>query len=372
MKSARGGQLAEVPGVTPNSKYSFAGWKVQNDTRTYTAAQILAMKFDVNTVITAAYNYTGGGSGGGGATYYTVKFEKGEHGSLLGNTSFSIRSGNRLMTVPAVDVDDGYEFAGWRSGSTTYTNEEVKNLKITKATTFTAQYKTSTGNTGTSDKNWSNALEKDEHFAYISGYPDGTIKPVGNITREEVASIFYRLLKDSVRTENGTESNSFSDVPSDRRSNKAVSTLASMGILSGYPDGIFRPMAPITRAEFAVVASKFDELESADAQFGDVDGHWALSYIGFAAKKGWIAGYDDNTFHPNAAILRAEAVVMTNRVLGRKVDKSGLLDSAKQWSDNLSSAWYCFDILEASNSHSFDKLEGIEKWISLTADKIWN
>ncbi len=369
---SKGDQLAEVPVVTPNSKYSFAGWKVQNDTRTYTAAQILAMKFDVNTVITAAYNYTGGGSGGGGATYYTVKFEKGEHGSLLGNTSFSIRSGNRLTTVPAVDVDDGYKFAGWRSGSTTYTNEEVKNLKITKATTFTAQYKTITGNSGASDKNWSNALEKDEHFAYISGYPDGTIKPTGNITREEVASIFYRLLKDSVRTENGTESNSFSDVPSDRWSNKAVSTLASMGILSGYPDGTFRPTAPITRAEFAVVASKFDELESADAQFGDVDGHWALSYIGSAAKKGWIAGYDDNTFHPNAAILRAEAVVMTNRVLGRKVDKSGLLDSAKQWSDNLSSAWYYFDILEASNSHSFDKLEGIEKWISLTADKIWN
>lgn len=118
------------------------------------------MKFDVNTVITAAYNYTGGGSGGGGATYYTVKFKKGEHGSLLGNTSFSIRSGNQLTTVPAVDVDDGYEFAGWRSGSTTYTNEEVKNLKITKATTFTAQYKTITGNSGASDKNWSNALER--------------------------------------------------------------------------------------------------------------------------------------------------------------------------------------------------------------------
>lgn len=370
----KGGKLTEVPKVTPNSKYSFAGWKVQNDTKTYTENQILDMTFDVNTVITAAYNYTGGGSSGGGSSSsYTVKFEPGEHGALLGSTSFSIRSGSTLTTIPAVDVDDGYAFAGWRSGSTTYTNDQVKALKITKSITFTAQYKPSSGDAGSSSgKDWSNALEKDEHFAYISGYPDGTIKPTGNITREEVASIFYRLLKDTVREENETETNSFSDVSADRWSNKAVSTLASMGILSGYPDGTFKPTAPITRAEFAVVASKFDKLEDADASFSDISGHWALSYIGSASKKGWITGYSDSTFRPNAAILRAEAVSMTNRVLERKVDKSGLLDSAKQWSDNLASAWYYYDIMEASNSHHFNKLEGLEKWISLANDKIWN
>lgn len=366
----KGGKLPQVPTVTPNSDYSFAGWKVQNDTKTYTEAQILEMTFDVKTVITAMYDYTGGGSGGGGgsgSTYYTVKFEKGEHGALLGKTSFSVRSGSKLTTIPTVDVDAGYEFVGWRLNGTTYTNNEVKNLTITKAVTFVAQYKTASGSA--SGKNWNSALEKDEHFAYISGYPDGTIKPTGNITREEVAAIFYRLLKDSVRKENATEINNFSDVSADRWSNKAISTLASMGILSGYPDGTFKPAAPITRAEFAVAVSQFDQLESADAKFSDISGHWAESYIASAAKKGWISGYSDNTFHPQAAILRAEAVTMANRVLERKVDQFGLLSSAKQWSDNPSSAWYYFEILEASNSHRFNKLNGIENWISLMENK---
>lgn len=368
----KGGKLPQVPTVTPNSDYSFAGWKVQNDTKTYTEAQILEMTFDVNTVITAMYDYTGGGGSGGGgggsgSTYYTVKFEKGEHGALLGKTSFSVRSGSKLTTIPTVDVDAGYEFVGWRLNGTTYTNNEVKNLTITKAVTFVAQYKTASGSA--SGKNWNSALEKDEHFAYISGYPDGTVKPTGNITREEVAAIFYRLLKDSVRKENATEINNFSDVSADRWSNKAISTLASMGILSGYPDGTFKPAAPITRAEFAVVVSQFDQLESADAKFSDISGHWAESYIASAAKKGWISGYSDNTFHPQAAILRAEAVTMANRVLERKVDQFGLLSSAKQWSDNPSSAWYYFEILEASNSHRFNKLNGIENWISLMENK---
>lgn len=370
---AKGSKLTAVPKVTPNSKYSFAGWKVQNDTKTYTEAQILDMTFDVNTVITAAYNYTGGGSSGGGsATYYTVKFEQGEHGTLLGTTSFSVRSGRTPTTIPAVDVEDGYAFTGWRSGSKTYTNDEVKALKITKSMTFTAQYKTESSDPGAQDKDWSNSLEKGDHFAYISGYPDGTVQPTGQITREEVASIFYRLLKDEVRQENQTTSNTFSDVAADRWSNQAISTLASMGILNGYPDGSFRPAEPITRAEFAVVASKFDKLESGDTSFSDVTNHWAAKYIDSAAKKGWIMGYEDNTFRPDAKILRAEAVTMINRVLERKVDQKGLSDDAKQWSDNPSTAWYYCDILEAANSHTFKKENGVEIWISLKADKLWN
>ena len=370
---AKGSKLTAVPKVTPNSKYSFAGWKVQNDTKTYTEAQILDMTFDVNTVITAAYNYTGGGSSGGGsATYYTVKFEQGEHGTLLGTTSFSVRSGRTPTTIPAVDVEDGYAFTGWRSGSKTYTNDEVKALKITKSMTFTAQYKTESSDPGAPDKDWSNSLEKGDHFAYISGYPDGTVQPTGQITREEVASIFYRLLKDEVRQENQTTSNTFSDVAADRWSNQAISTLASMGILNGYPDGSFRPAEPITRAEFAVVASKFDKLESGDTSFSDVTNHWAAKYIDSAAKKGWIMGYEDNTFRPDAKILRAEAVTMINRVLERKVDQKGLSDDAKQWSDNPSTAWYYCDILEAANSHTFKKENGVEIWISLKADKLWN
>ncbi len=220
------------------------------------------------------------------------------------------------------------------------------------------------------------ALEKEDHFAYIKGYPDGNVRPEGQITREEVATIFYRLLVDDVREAYFTESNSFSDVAADRWSNNAISTLAACGIVTGYPDGTFQPDEPITRAEFAAIASRFDELSyTGEDKFSDIADHWAATYINSSSEKGWIKGYEDGTFRPDNYITRAESVTLINRVLERLVDEDGLLPDAKYWPDITNSDWFYYDILEATNSHDYyerDKSSDPEEWTKINVDKVWN
>ncbi len=219
-------------------------------------------------------------------------------------------------------------------------------------------------------------LNDTDHFAYIKGYEDGTVRPMGNITREEVATIFYRLLTDTSRAIYFTEENSFSDVDSSRWSNKAISTLANAGILTGYPDGTFQPGKTITRAEFAAIAARFDVVtETLENPFNDTTGHWGEQLISFAASKGWVTGYPDGSYKPEQAITRAEAMTLINRVLNRAVDKEGLLAEAKQWPDNLESEWYYFAVLEATNSHDYERRvpgEVMENWTALTADRVWD
>jgi uncharacterized repeat protein (TIGR02543 family) len=155
-------------------------------------------------------------------------------------------------------------------------------------------------------------LEKFDHFAYIIGYPEGDIRPLNNITREEVAMIFYRLLTDESRNQLLSDVNPFTDVEGNRWSNRAISTLYNAGIISGYPDGTFRPSAPITRAEFATIAAKFDNLDlGIPSKFTDIAGHWAERYITSAENKGWVQGYPDMTFKPEQDITRAEAMPLT-------------------------------------------------------------
>ena len=218
-------------------------------------------------------------------------------------------------------------------------------------------------------------LNGDDHFAYIVGYPDGNVKPGGNITRAEVATIFFRLLTEEVRTANSTQSNSLSDVTRGQWFNHAVSTLSSMGIVKGHNDGTFAPNAPITRAEFAAIAARFDDKNTnTSSKFTDIASHWAKNEIGIAANKGWINGYPDGTFRPNQYITRAEAMTLVNRVLNRLPENSSdLLDSMIKWPDNSdASAWYYLAVQEATNSHYYKTKENkFEKWTELRKTRDW-
>ena len=218
-------------------------------------------------------------------------------------------------------------------------------------------------------------LNGDDHFAYIVGYPDGNVKPGGNITRAEVATIFFRLLTEKVRTANSTQSNSLSDVTRGQWFNHAVSTLSSMGIVKGHNDGTFAPNAPITRAEFAAIAARFDDKNTdTSSKFTDIASHWAKNEIGIAANKGWINGYPDGTFRPNQYITRAEAMTLVNRVLNRLPENSSdLLDSMIKWPDNSdASQWFYLAVQEATNSHYYKTKENkFEKWTKLRETRDW-
>ena len=218
-------------------------------------------------------------------------------------------------------------------------------------------------------------LNGDDHYAYIVGYPNGNVEPNGNITRAEVATIFFRLLTEKVRTANSTQSNSLSDVTRGQWFNHAVSTLSSMGIVKGHNDGTFAPNAPITRAEFAAIAARFDDKNTnTSSKFTDIASHWAKNEIGIAANKGWINGYPDGTFRPNQYITRAEAMTLVNRVLNRLPENSSdLLDSMIKWPDNSdASAWYYLAVQEATNSHYYKTKENkFEKWTELRKTRDW-
>lgn len=220
-------------------------------------------------------------------------------------------------------------------------------------------------------------LNTEDHYAYIVGYSeDGTVRPNANITRAEVATIFFRLLTDEARDQFWSTSNNFSDVTADAWYNNAVSTMVNAGIIQGYEDGTFRPNASITRAEFAAIASRFMSAgyDVEEDLFTDIAAHWARESINDAAMAKWISGYPDGTFLPDKAITRAEAVTLVNNVLQRKPDADHMLDSMIKWSDNMdTSAWYYEAIQEATNSHDYDLFEGAayETWTSLLENRDW-
>lgn len=218
-------------------------------------------------------------------------------------------------------------------------------------------------------------LNADDHFAYVIGYPDGGVHPHATITRAETATVFFRLLTEKTRKDNLTKYHSFRDVPQGAWYNAAVATMAKLKIITGYPDGTFRPDAPVTRAEFAAIAARFDEKSArTTASFRDIYGHWAERYISRSAELGWIRGYTDNTFRPDQNITRAEAMALINRVLNRNPEsKDDLLRSMNIFNDNLDTAkWYYLDVQEAANSHDFiRKANGYEMWKKLRADPDW-
>ncbi len=210
-------------------------------------------------------------------------------------------------------------------------------------------------------------LNKKDHFQYIQGYPDDTVRPEGLITREEVAAVFYRLLDQGYRLTILTDKENFIDVDSGRWSLKHIATLSNGNIIEGYPDGSFKPGNPITRAELAAIASKFDNLSAVqENSFTDIEGHWAIEYINSAAAKGWVKGYPDGTFKPDQYITRAEFVTLVNNVLGRKVHKDNISEGAKVFPDLLENMWYYEAMMEAINSHTYKMDENMsESWIEI-------
>ena len=210
-------------------------------------------------------------------------------------------------------------------------------------------------------------LNKEDHFAYVSGYPDGTVQPNDPITREEVATIFFRLLTDASRADYITERNPFPDVESSRWSFYSITTLNNGGIMTGRTGGDFDPGAYITRAEFAVVAAQFSDARySGPDKFSDISGHWAREYINRAAAEGWIAGYPDGTYSPDRSITRAEVMALINEVLDRAPDADHMLDDMIHWPDNPEDAWYYEDVQEATNCHTYRWSGSLERWIQIT------
>ena len=219
-------------------------------------------------------------------------------------------------------------------------------------------------------------LNGKDHYAYVVGYPDGMVYPQKNITRAEVATIFFRLLTDETREANMTKSNSYNDMKDGAWYTCAVSTLSKMGIIKGYEDGSFKPDASISRAEFAAIAARFDpDGDKTPATFSDVSSHWAKDEISIAANHGWIKGYEDGSFKPDQKITRAETMTLVNRVLKRLPEtKDDLHKDMKTWPDNQNeSAWFYLAVQEATNSHYQNlKKDGThEKWESMRETRDW-
>ena len=212
-----------------------------------------------------------------------------------------------------------------------------------------------------------------DHFAYITGYDDGTVRPEGYISRAEVATIFFRLMTDEYRETYWSTTNLFTDVAVGSWYNNAISTTANVGWITGYPDGTYRPNNYITRAEFATIAARFlSEEYDGENMFTDIDGHWAAEYINRAARAGWITGYA-GLFRPDDYITRAEAVTLINRMLDRAPDADHMLANMVRWPDNPETAWYYEAIQEATNSHDYDRetIIDFETWTELLPNRDW-
>ena len=295
-----------------------------------------------------------------------------------------VKKGGSYTVAPVQTTSQSrYTFSGWRINGVGDVVTEIKDIQQDVKLIGVWTRRSSGGGGGSSKPTVDipddvpTGLNGDDHFAYIVGYPNGNVEPNGNITRAEVATIFFRLLTEEVRTANSTQSNSLSDVTRGQWFNHAVSTLSSMGIVKGHNDGTFAPNAPITRAEFAAIAARFDDKNTdTSSKFTDIASHWAKNEIGIAANKGWINGYPDGTFRPNQYITRAEAMALVNRVLNRLPENSSdLLDSMIKWPDNSdASAWYYLAVQEATNSHAYSdksKDDKYEKWTTIRDARDW-
>ena len=303
-----------------------------------------------------------------------------EHGKIAPTGDVAVPKGeSKTFTITP---DSGYHIKdvlvdGKSVGAvSTYTFENVVDNHTIHATF--ARKHTPTPSTPTVEIPDDDALglNTTDHFAYIVGYGNGEVRPQNNITRAEVATIFFRLLTDDVRDENLTKTNRYSDVAATSWYNTAVSTLSSMGIITGYPDGTFRPNAAITRAEFAAIAARFDnDCDKTAAKFSDIATHWAKDEISIAYNNGWITGYPDGTFGPQRDITRAETMTLVNRVLNRQPEtEDDLLPNMTVWTDNANpKAWYYLAVQEATNSHyyEFKTNSQYEKWTELRETRDW-
>lgn len=344
---------ADVPtGMTPDTGYKAPGaWDIRPNT-------------DPNGItgdVTYVYRFssTGGGSSSHHSTRYTLHYESN------GGTAYKDErcSSGTKVTLDKTPTRESYTFTGWYADKAL--TQKITSVTMNGDKTVYAGWEA----TGVPDK-----LNGDDHFAYVIGYPDGKVHPKGNISRAETATIFFRLLKADIRDGNLTADNEFSDVSDGQWHNKAISTMAKLGIVKGRRADRFDPDASITRAEFAAICARFSTrtVENSDS-FSDISGHWAENEIERAAAFGWISGYPDGTFRPDARITRAEAMTMINRVLCRMPQsESDLLDSMVTWPDNKPSDWHYLAVQEATNSHDFNRQGEVgESWTKLTSVPDW-
>lgn len=311
--------------------------------------------------VTYVYRFgsSGGGSSSGHSTRYTLHYESN------GGTAYKDErcSSGTKVTLDKTPTRESYTFTGWYADKAL--TQKITSVTMNSDKTVYAGWEA----TGVPDK-----LNGDDHFAYVVGYSDSTVRPNANISRAEVATIFFRLLKSDIRDGNLTADNDFSDVSDGQWHNKAVSTMAKLGIVKGRRADRFDPDASITRAEFAAICARFSTKPVENSgSFSDISGHWAENEIERAVAFGWISGYPDGTFRPDARITRAEAMTMINRVLCRMPQsESDLLDSMVTWPDNKPSDWHYLAVQEATNSHDFDRQGEVgESWTKLTSVPDW-
>ena len=333
-------------GTPTRSGYTFTGWYPS-----------VAATVTDNAVYTA--QWAKNSSSSGHSTRYTLHYESN------GGTSYKDESysSGTTVTLDKAPVRESYTFTGWYADKAL--TDKITNVKMTGNKTVYAGWEA----TGVPDM-----LNGDDHYAYVVGYSDGTVRPNANISRAEVATIFFRLLKEDVRDGNLTAENTFTDVTDGQWHNKAISTMAKLGVIKGRNAEAFDPDAPITRAEFATICARFDKTQiSTSSNFTDISGHWAEKYIERAATLGWIAGYSDGTFRPSNYITRAEAMTMINRVLCRMPQSEGdLLNDMTIWPDNHPTDWHYLAVQEATNSHDFNRQGEVgESWTKLTSAPDW-
>ena len=281
-----------------------------------------------------------------------------------------VRHGN-AVAKPKDPVNGGYWFDGWYTDKTYRTPYNFA-TPLTQDTTIYAKWFLIVL-PGVTIKKATPKLNTYDHFAYVQGYPDGTVKPAGNITRAETAAILFRLMDNSSRKTYLSTKSGFRDVTASSWYNTYVATLNNAGVITDSANGYFRPNEAITRAELAAMLASFTETTRAANYFDDVSAnHWAAKAIAICAKLGWITGYPDGSFRPDRNVTRAELMAMINRATGRAPKSAdAFLPGMKTWSDNTADKWYYLDVQEATNSHSY-AVSPTELWTALTAAPDWS
>ena len=333
-------------GTPTRSGYTFTGWEPS-----------VAATVTDNAVYTA--QWAKNSSSSHHSTRYTLHYES-NGGTAYKDERYS--SGTKV-TLDKTPTRESYTFTGWYADQAL--TQKITTVTMNSNKTVYAGWEA----TGVPDK-----LNGDDHYAYVIGYLDGNVRPNANVSRAETATIFFRLLKSDIRDGNLIADNGFSDVSDGQWHNKAISTMAKLGIVKGRRADNFDPDASITRAEFAAICARFNTKPVENSgSFSDISGHWAENEIERAAAFGWISGYPDGTFRPDARITRAEAMTMINRVLCRMPQsKSDLLDSMVTWPDNKPSDWHYLAVQEATNIHDFDRKGEVgESWTKLTSVPDW-
>lgn len=299
--------------------------------------------------------------------FHTLTFD------TMGGSKIAPETVRHGLTVakPKDPVNGGYWFDGWYTDKTYRTPYNFA-TPLTQDTTIYAKWFLIVL-PGVTDKKATPKLNTSDHFAYVQGYPNGTVKPAGNITRAETAAILFRLMDDASRKTYYSTKSGFRDVASGSWYNTYVATLNNAGVITDSSNGYFRPNEAITRAELAAMLAKFSETTGAANYFNDVSAsYWAANAIAICAKLGWITGYPDGNFRPDKNVTRAELMAMINRATGRAPKSAdAFLPGMKTWIDNTSDKWYYLDVQEATNSHSYT-VKGSETWTALTSDPNWS